>query len=558
MARLDRLATVRELAQLGATLGREFSYELLHAVAPVDEGTLQQGLRQLVEVELLYQRGLPPQATYLFKHALIQDAAYQSLLKSTRQQYHQQIAHVLEARFAETTETQPELLAHHYTEAGLITHAIPSWQQAGQRALQRSAHAEALGHFTKGLDLLKTLPETSDRTRHELSLQTALGSALLVTKGLGAPEVRKAYDDARELAQRVGETPQLGPVLYGLSVYYVQQEEMQIASELAEQCLALAERQHDSLLSIAACRLLVSTSFWSGNPKLAHEYCERAMTRYEPLQHRSLAHVYGFDLGVFCLAVEAWVLWYLGYPDRALHRSQAALALAHEVNHPYTLAWALNSVSWTHCYRREGQAARTLADEAIAFSTAQDFPHWLAMGLQRRGEALIELGQWEEGTAQLQQGIEAYRATGAVLGTRGHNLAELGRGYGGQGRIEEGLRMITAALAGLHQVRHYEAEMYRRKGELTLQQFNVQGSTSTVEEEAEECFHKAIEIARRQQAKSLELRAVMSLSRLWQQQGKKEEARQMLAEIYGWFTEGFDTKDLQEAKALLDELAEGQ
>jgi tetratricopeptide (TPR) repeat protein len=532
-------------------LGREFSYELLQAVAPVEEISLQQALAKLMEAEVLYQRGLPPQARYVFKHALIQDAAYQSLLKSKRQQYHQQIAHVLEERFAETVETQPELVAHHYTEAGLTAQAIPYWHQAGQRAIQRSAHAEAVGHFTKGLELLKTLPETPKRDRHELTLRTALGSALVVTKGLGAPEVRKAYDDALELCQRAGETPQRGLVLIGLATYYLQQEEMQIASDLAEQCLALAERQHDPSLVVAACRSLVNASYWSGNPRLAHDYCERGMAHYDPLQHRSLALAYGFDPAVSCLGVGAWALWYVGYPDQALQRSQAALALG---NHPYTRAFALNIASWTHCYRREGRDALTLADEAIALSTAQDFPHWLAMGQWMRGQALIELGRWEEGTAQLQQGLEAYRATGAVIGVRGCGWTELARGYGCQGRSEEGLRMITEAVAGLNQVRHYEAEMYRLKGELTLAQSSVQGLESSVQKEAKDYFLKAIEIARCQRAKSLELRAVMSLSRLWQQQGKKDEARQMLAEIYGWFTEGFDTKDLQEAKKLLEEM----
>jgi class 3 adenylate cyclase/tetratricopeptide (TPR) repeat protein len=576
MARLDRLATVREVVQLGATLGREFSYELLHAVSAVDEGILQQGLRQLTEAELLYQRGLPPQATYLFKHALVQDAAYQSLLKSTRQQYHTKIAQVLEGRFPETKETQPELLAQHYTAAGLITEAIPYWQQAGQRAIQRSAHAEAVSHFTRGIELLRTIPETPERLRHELTLQTALSSALVVTKGLGAHEVRKAYDEALELCQRMGEAPQLGPVLCGLSAYYIQQEEMQVASDLAEQCLTLAERQQDSSLIVAACRFLVNASYWSGNPRLAHEYCERGMARYDPLQHRSLSLGYGFDQGVFCLGVGAWALWYLGYPDQALQRSQAMLALAYEGNYPYTLAYALDVASWTRFYRREEQVACTLADEAIALSTTHEFPHWLAMGRWMRGQALIELGRWEEGTAQLQQGLEAYRATGALIGVRGCGRTELARGYGYQGRIEEGLHVISEALAGVNQVRHYEAEMYRLKGMLTLQSKtsreqvsdksqasqnksedpNTQHPTPSThaEAEAEACFLKASEIARRQQAKSLELRAVMSLSRLWQQQGKKAEAQQMLAEIYGWFTEGFDTKDLQEAKVLLKEL----
>jgi class 3 adenylate cyclase/tetratricopeptide (TPR) repeat protein len=302
MARLDRLATVREVVQLGATLGREFTYELLRAVTPLDEARLQRELARLVEAELLYQRGQPPQARYLFKHALIQDTAYQSLLKGKRQQVHQQVVRVLEEQFSEIKETQPELLAHHYTAAGLSTQAIPYWQQAGQRASQRGAYVEAVSHLTQGLKLLKTAPETPERIRHELTLQTALSSALVVTKGLGAHEVRKAYDDARELCQRAGETPQLGPLLYGLSAYYVQQEEMRVASELAEQCLAMAERQQDSALTVAACRLLVSTSFWSGNPQLAHEYCERGMARYDPPSTVLLLSSTGLTLECLVLA----------------------------------------------------------------------------------------------------------------------------------------------------------------------------------------------------------------------------------------------------------------
>ena len=257
MARLDRLAPVKELAQLGATLGREFSYDLLHAVSPLDESSLQQGLRQLVEVELLYQRGLPPQATYLFKHALIQDTAYQSLLKSKRQQYHQQIAQVLEARFSDIKETQPELLAHHYTEAGLIEQAIPYWQRAGQRASQRSAHVEAISHLSKGLDLLKTLPDTPERAQQELTLQIALGAPLQATKGFGAPEVETVYTRARELCQQVGETPQLFPVLWGLWLFYTGRAEHETARELAEQLLSLAQSAQDPALLLQAHHALV-------------------------------------------------------------------------------------------------------------------------------------------------------------------------------------------------------------------------------------------------------------------------------------------------------------
>ena len=319
MARLDRLAPVKELAQLGATLGREFSYDLLHAVSPLDESSLQQGLRQLVEVELLYQRGLPPQATYLFKHALIQDTAYQSLLKSKRQQYHQQIAQVLEARFSDIKETQPELLAHHYTEAGLIEQAIPYWQQAGQRASQRSAHVEAISHLTKGLELLKTLPDTPERAQQELTLQIALGAPLQATKGFGAPEVERVYARARELCQQVGETPQLFPVLCGLWLFYTARAESQTARELGEQLLSLAQSVQDSALLLQAHHALWTTSFFLGEFALAREHAEQGMTLYDLQQHRSHAFLYGgHDPGVCGRGFEAWASWHLGYPDQAL------------------------------------------------------------------------------------------------------------------------------------------------------------------------------------------------------------------------------------------------
>src|SRR5262245_5269582 len=399
---------------------------------------LQQALQQLVDAELLYQRGIPPQSTYLFKHVLVQDTVYQCLLNSRRQRYPRRIAQVLEERCPETKETQPELLAQHYTGAGLIAQAIPYWQQAGQRAIQHSAHAEAVSHFTKGIELLQTASETPERIRHELTLQTALSSALVVTKGLGAHEVRKAYDDARELAQRVGETLQLFPVLFGLASYYRQQEEMQKVNEIGNQLLTLAEKQQDSVPFLLAYRALMTAAYWCGQFVRAHEYAEQGMQLYDPQQHGSLGFVYGVDLGVAFLIEGAWALWYLGYADQALQKSQAAVTLARTISHPSSLAWALAAAAWTHIYRREGQVACTLADEAIALATAQDFPHWVAMGLQMRGQALLELGQCEEGTSQLQRGFEAYQATGALLGTRGWNVAELARGYADQDRSEEG------------------------------------------------------------------------------------------------------------------------
>jgi class 3 adenylate cyclase/tetratricopeptide (TPR) repeat protein len=313
MARLDRLATVKSLAQLGATLGREFSYELLQAVAPWDEATLRRGLQQLVEAEFLYQQGLPPQATYLFKHALIQETAYQSLLRSTRQQYHQPIAHALEERFPETGETQPELLAHHYMEAGLAAQAIPYWQRAGQRAIQRSAHAEAIAHLTQGLEVLQTLPETVERSYQELLVQTTLGPALMAARGFAAPEVGHAYARARELCQQMGDTPQLFPVLYGLYRFYLLRGELQTARELGEQLLTLAQPQQDPALLLSAHRALGDALFWLGEAAIARGHLEQGFALYNPQQHRSLAFLYGDDPGVDCLSYGAWALWWLGH-----------------------------------------------------------------------------------------------------------------------------------------------------------------------------------------------------------------------------------------------------
>jgi predicted ATPase len=556
MARLDRLGTVKEVAQLGATLGREFTYELIQAVSPIEEARLQQALTKLVEAEVLYQRGLPPQARYLFKHALIQDAAYQSLLKSTRQQYHQQIAQMLEERFPETKETQPELLAHHYTEAGLVAQAISYWQRAGQRAVERSANVEAISHLTKGLELLKTLPDSPERAQQELLLQTTLGPALMTTKGWAAPEVGKSYTRAHELCQQVGSTPQLFPVLWGLWQFTVARAEHQTARELGEQLFKLVQRGQDSALLLKAHYTLGLTLFWLGEFAAAEEHLEQGIALYGLQQHHSHTFLYEQDSGVGSLVYAAWSLWMLGYPTQALKRSQEALTLAQELSHPFSLAIAQGGVALVRQLRREVQAAREWIETNIALSTEQGFAFWATWGSILWGWTLVEQGQGEEGIEQMCQGLAAYQATGAEI-IWPYNLALLAEGYRKVGRVEEGLTLVDEALVTVDKTgeRMWEAELYRLKGTLTLQS-QVPSLKSQVQKEAEECFQKAIKIARKQQAKSLELRAVMSLARLWQQQGKKDDARQLLAEIYGWFTEGFDTKDLQEAKALLAELTE--
>ena len=372
MARLDRLAAVKGLAQLGATLGREFSYALLQAVSPWDEGTLQQGLQQLVAAEFLYQQGLPPQATYRFKHALIQDAAYQSLLRSTRQQYHRRIAQVLEARFPETVETQPELLAHHYTEASLAAQAMPYWLRAGQRAIQRSANLEAVAHLTKGLELLATLPDTPERLQQELDLLTSLGPALTTTSGPGSPAVEEAYTRARELCQQVGEPRQLFPVLWGLWRCYNYRAELQRAAELGQQLLTLAHQAQDRALLLEAHHALWPTLFYLGELTAARGHLEQGMALYDPQQHRSHVLLYGgHDPGVCCQQYTALTLWALGYPDQALETIKKVLTLVRERARPAGLAGALWSVALLHQLRRERQAVQPAVEAFMTLATEQ-------------------------------------------------------------------------------------------------------------------------------------------------------------------------------------------
>jgi predicted ATPase len=550
MARLDRLVTVKSLAQLGATLGREFSAALLHAVAPWDAATVQRGLHQLVEAEFLYQRGLPPQVIYVFKHALIQEAAYQSLLRSTRQQYHQRIAQVLEAQFPEVTAMQPELLAHHYTEAGLTAQAVRYWQRAGQLASDRSANLEAISHCTTGIALLTTLPETPEHTRQALTLYTTLGAALQMAKGHAAPEVEHAYTQAYALGQRVGETPELGPVLLGLWRLYNTRLQLHTAREVGDALLRLAPRAQDPTLAVIAHPHLGLTWFLMSAFPTAWQHFEAGLALYTPDQHRAPVFRSGQDPGVSCRAYAAMTLWLLGYPEHAWAHIHEGLALAHALAHPYSLAFAHFWAAWVAQVRRDAPAVRAHAEAAVALSTEQGFPLWAATGTTLRGWALAMQGQGEAGLAQVHQGIAAWRATGAALCVPCFctMLAEVAARLG---HTADGLQALAEAhtLVEQHEERWWEADICRLRGVLLRRQ------PGTPPAEAEACFQQALAVARRQEAKALELRAAVSLARLWQQQGKRAEAYDLLAPVYGWFTEGLDTADLQEAKALLEELA---
>jgi predicted ATPase/class 3 adenylate cyclase len=551
MARLDRLMTAKVIAQLGATIGRQFSYTLLHAVSQLDEVMLQHELGRLVEAEIVYHRGVPPQATYTFKHALIQDAAYQSLLKSTRQQYHQRIAHVLEAQFPETAEAQPELLAHHYTEAGLMEQAVDYWYRAGQKATQRSAYVEAVNHITQGLEMLKTLPDSPERIEQELELQIALGPAVVPIRGIGAPEAEAVYRRSWELCQRVAETPHIYPTFWGLWRLYHARADLHTARDLGEQLLRLAHRAEDQDLLLQAHHAMWTCLYSLGEFASAYQHGEEGMALYAQRQHHAVDALFaGHDTRVCGLTFTALALWYLGYPDQSLQRLHEALRDARALDHPLSLCLLLRHAPFHQRFYRDLRAVQERTEELRTLATGQGFASEGAYATMMEGWLLAMNGEVEVGITHLHQGLAAYQETGGAV-WRPLYLSMLAEAYSQGGQSAAALRILDEALALVNATgeRVYEAELHRLKGELLLQ------GSSENSPEAETCFHHAIAIAQKQSAKSWELRAATSLARLWQQQGKRKEAYDLLAPVYGWFTEGFDTADLKDAKALLDELA---
>jgi class 3 adenylate cyclase/predicted ATPase len=549
-ARLDRLTAGKAVAQLGAVLGRTFAAELLQAVAPLDELVLWRGLVELVQAEILFQRGLPPQATYTFKHALLQEAAYQSLLRSTRQQYHQRIAQVLTAQFPETVETQPELLAQHYTAAGLADEAVGYWQRAGQRSHMRSAYTEAVAHYSTGLEVLQTLPDTPQRVQQELILLLTRLEALRIVKGYAAPEVEQELARAWELCRQVGDSPHLFDVLMGLGGgYYQTRGELRTSRELLEQALTLAQRLHDPLRLIQAHALLGVTLYFLGELAPARSYLEQALTLRGSQSDGALRLARREPSAALVpQAYAAFTLWMLGYPEQALARIHEMLALAQELSHPFSLVRALYFATTLHLLRREWATAQVRAEAAMALLNEQGVGQYVGLLTFQRGQVLAAQGQYAEGLAQMRQSLATRQAEGEI--GRPRELAQMAEAYGKSGQPEAGLPLLDEALTWLdtHGEDFTAAEVYRIKGEILLQQ-SVPDAP-----QAAAYFQQALAVAQRQQARSYELRAAMSLSRLWQQQGKRAEARALMAPIYGWFTEGFDTADLQEARRLLEEL----
>jgi predicted ATPase len=543
--RMDRLSPVaKRVLQTAAVIGKEVPFWLLAAITRLSQEALSQSLAQLQAAEFLHETCLVPESVYTFQHVLIQETAYYALLESSRQQQHLQIAQVLAERFTTTAAQQPAWLAHHYTEAGYAEHAIPYWQQAGQCAVDRSAHSEAITHFTRALELLGTLPMTPARAQRELTLQCSLG-VQLATRGAATFEVERTYARALELCRQVGNAEELFPVLYGLSRLYKKRGQLQRARDLGEQLLVLAQQQGDAALLLRGHYVLGDTLLWLGEFPTARAHLEQGIAVYDPQQHDTHDLLYEADPWLGCLGALSVTLWFLGYADQALRRSEEALALAHELAHPYSLARVLVDAAYLYWFCRDWSRLWERAEALRTLAAAHGFAELYARAMYRSGLALVKRGQVAEGLAQFHESMDALQGmqSGDAQALRLTQLAEL---YRYTGQPEAGLHALAAAIAVDTEERFDAVERSRMQGELLLL------LPSPDLHQIASCFQQALTIARRQQAKSLELRAAMSLSRLWQRQGKRDGARELLAPIYGWFTEGFDTTDLQEAKAILN------
>ena len=555
-SRIDRLpADEKGLLQTLAVMGKEFPLGLVRRVMQKPEDELERMLAALQLSEFIYEQPAFPESAYTFKHALTQEVAYGSLLIERRKNLHESTARQIEVLFNSRLEDHYGDLAHHYSCSGNSLKALEYLQLAAQQAIERSANTEAINHLTAAVHLLNTLPETPQRDRQELGLQTMLGPVLMATKGNGAPEVGAVYKRALQLGRQSGEDARLFPVLFGLRSFHLIRGELQPAFELAQQLVSLAESVQDSGLLVEAHLAQGNSLFLFGKLILPWS-TSSGPSAFTTLRHITLMH---FSTGWIpeCFASPgqrgSWQL--LGHSDQASKKIEEALALAHRQSHAFSLAVALVHGNVVLEIRREWPALQQQAEAAIAVCREQGFGSILAQATTYRGYALAQQGQTEEGIALMRGGLDAQLATGASL-FRPWYLCYLAEACGTAGRFEEGLAAVAEAIAIAEKTgeRHNEAELHRLKGDLILRGSGVEAQPG-VQAEAEECFRKSIEIARQQEARSFELKAVMSLSRLWKQQGKKAEARQMLAEIYGWFSEGFDTKDLIDAKALIEQLS---
>ena len=547
MARLDRSASVRLVAQTGAAIGREFSYVLLHAVADFPEDELRAALAHLVTSELVFQRGTPPEAVYVFTHALVQDTAHGSLLRSTRQQLHARIAAALETHSPELMASQPELFAQHYAEAGLVEKSVAYWGKAGRKSVALSAMVEAAAQLQKGLDQLALLPDSPERKRQELEFRSFLGAALVAVRGEAAPKSGQNFARARELWEELDSPSEFLGIPFWQSIHHTTRGEFELALRLDDDLLRLSRQRNDFVGLVLGHFSAGRTLMLVGRFASCRFHLEEVFTLHDPILHRALGHQIGVHPHVGSRGYLGMALLCLGFPDQALTPGDRAIAAAQRMAHPLSLAAGLVISTRILALLGDNAALRKRADELVAVAAEQGFSQWRAEGMIHRGWVKVKNGDVAEGLSLLRSGSTGFRATGAVMYMPYH-VALLARGCAIAGQNEEASALLDDAFQIVERTgeRWLQAELYRHKGQLLLRQGHS--------EAAEELYCKALSIAREQEAKLWELRATMSLARLRRNQGRHHEARELLAPVYGWFTEGFDTSDLKDAKALLDEL----
>ena len=558
MARLDRLGPAKGVAQTGAAIGREFSHELLTVVLGLSEQELNSALDRLLQSELVSRQGTPPNSTYIFKHALVQDTAYGTLLREPRRALHARIVEALEGQFAEIAENQPELLARHCSEAGLIEKAAHLWGKAGLRSLARSALAEASEQLARALAQIAVLSGTPDLRREQIKLQVALANVLMHVKGYAAPEPKAAVERARlfiEQAEALGETPEdplaLFSVLYGVWGANSLAFNGDVVRELAAQFLELAEKQGATVPIMVGHRIMGHSLLWTGELARARAHYDKGIMLYDAGEHRSLAMRFGQDSRVAILSLGALALWVLGYPERAEGEAEQALSDAREIGLAGTLMFALSVTSLLYLFDRNSTIATAQAGELCSLADEKGALLWKAIGTIFQGRLLCYRSANHE-TLSICSPLElsAFHSTGSTMFTPTY-LSYLAEAHAKVGQFDEAWRCMEKSMSLMETTKETwsEAEVHRIAGEIALM------SPTPDAARAEGYFERALAVARSQEARSWELRAAMSMARLWRDQGKRAEAHDLLAPVYGWFTEGFDTLDLKEAKALLEELA---
>lgn len=549
MGRLDRMASNYEVAQLAATLGREFHYEMLAAVSSVDEPTLQAELDKLAVAEILYVKGQPPRCAYQFKHALLEEALRAALDGTKRQQFHRQVAEVIESQFPQSAEAQPELIALHFTEAGMIEKAISYWLKAGLRAREQFANVESIAHFTRGLELLETLEPTPQRDALELALLGPLGTAYIAACGYAAPEVGPIFHRARELCEQVGDTVQIFTMMRGHFAFHIVRGDFPLCTRLAADAMAFAERAGDPGLLMEALFLRGLTMLYRGDFAGARDCCAQALEEYDDRDRTAFwAALTGENGGVIHRCYLALAMWHLGEADQALRMNREARDLAATLHQPFSVGYALHHTGWLLQHCRLGAETHAAGEEQRRIATEQGFLFWHASGTLYSAAGLLLQGRAEAGLRQLREGLDAYRATGAGLGLS-YYLGILGEALMKASRFTEAQQALQEAFALVEKndERFQEVELHRLQGELLLAEAEDRAA-------AERCFRRAIEIAREQRSRAWELRATMSLARLRHRQGRDDDAFGVLTSVLSSFTEGFGTPDLVDAAALLKEL----